>query len=241
LWQKYSIRINSAMADQQQLTEDATQLSARVQSIYEVLASLEKQVGRAGREQFKANALNETQAEQLTQVLAQLQQAEAQRKAAEIALREAQTAEMAHARLEVVQKVIPALDGIDAAMHSGQHMLDQQARQYLLHQLLHLPHEPSAQEIASLRAMLQAWLHGLGFVQRRLLDMLASEGVVPILSVGQHFDPHQHLVMEVVHHTTLAPGMIAQELRRGYRHAGQIIRHAEVVVVGTHTQKETSV
>jgi molecular chaperone GrpE len=229
------------MADQQQQIEDDIQLSARVQAIHEMLASLEKQIGRAGREQFKTNALNETQAEQLTQALAQLQQADLQRQANQAQLRETQTAEIARARLEVVQKVIPALDGIDAAMHSGQYMLDQQARQHLLHQLLHLPNETSQQEIASLRAMLQAWLHGLHFVQRRLLDLLASEGVVPILSIGQSFDPHQHLVMEVVQHPTLAPGIIAHELRRGYQHAGQIIRHAEVAVVGTHMQKETLV
>jgi molecular chaperone GrpE len=217
-----------------------TQLDTQIQSIQEALAALEKQIARAGREQFKANALSETQTEQLSQALAQLQQAQAQRAASEALLHDNQQREIANARLEVARKIIPALDGIDAAIHSGQQMLDQQASQRLLQQLLQLQNETSEQEITRLRAMLQAWLQGLGFVRRRLLDAMATEGITPILSIGQTFDPSQHVAMEVVYSDTLAPGMVAHELRRGYQSTTQILRHAEVAVVGTQAQKETT-
>ncbi len=76
-----------------------------------------------------------------------------------------------------------------------------------------------------------AWLHGVEFVRERLLEVLAAEGVQPIETEGQPFDPDRHHAVEVIAaDATLAAGVIAQETRRGYVCGDTVLRYAEVVV-----------
>jgi molecular chaperone GrpE len=78
-----------------------------------------------------------------------------------------------------------------------------------------------------------AWLAGLTFVRQRLLDVLAAEGVQPIVAEGRPFDPHYHVALEVVRPTDSLPaGTIGAELRRGYLAEGRVLRYAEVAVAG---------
>lgn len=82
------------------------------------------------------------------------------------------------------------------------------------------------------RDAVASWLQGLGFVQDRLLSILAAEGVYPMETEDETFDPHQHVAVESAPATGgLAPGRIVRELRRGYRRDdGAVLRYAEVVV-----------
>jgi molecular chaperone GrpE (heat shock protein) len=213
---------------------DQAEALARIEALQAAITALEKQVGKAGREQLKANALAETQLAQLSAALIALRSADERREAELAALHERQRAALAEARLAVVRGMLPAIDGLDEAMRSGQHMLAQQpatlSADDLLSQLLQLPIEVPAAPPSGPRADLAAWLTGLEFVRRRMLDALAAEGVYPIESLGQPFDPQLHLAVEVVPAGATPPDHVAQEFRRGYLVGNQVLRHAEVAV-----------
>jgi molecular chaperone GrpE len=200
------------------------------------LSSLEKQVNRAGREQFKANTLAENQSEQLGEALDWLRSVEEHRvEALQRKSEEDQTA----ARLEVAQSVLPALDGLDEALRSGQTMLSQPVGDDIDSPLLNWLGSPTTRvspEVRKSRESLDAWLSGLTFVQQRLLNVLAAEDIHPIEALHKPFDPNMHIAMDVVPATPkLPPGMVAAELRRGYVAGSRVLRPAEVVVTREHT------
>jgi molecular chaperone GrpE len=207
------------------------------------LAALEKQISRAGREQLKANSLAEAQLEQLAGALELLRVADTRRDAEVARLHEQARGAQAAARLEVVRAVLPALDGLDEALRSGQRLLEQAAAApddrspALLARLrgslsrLAPPEHPEAASREALREAMAAWLVGLTFVRQRLLDALAAEGVRPMEAQGQPFDPQHHIALEVVPAGDgLPPGSVAAELRRGYLVHDRVLRHAEVAV-----------
>lgn len=74
------------------------------------------------------------------------------------------------------------------------------------------------------------WLEGIVAIDRKLRQMLESEGVTPIEAVGQPFDPREHEA--VVHEeTTDAPdGTVLGELQRGYRIRDRVLRPSLVSV-----------
>lgn len=208
----------------------------------EALRALEKQIGRAGREQLKINSVAEAQAAQLAAALEQLRAADAQHTAELAALREQGRAAQAAARLEVAQRMFPALDGLDAALRTGQLLLEDlpppappaPAVGGWLQRMFGEPPAPAptpSAEAGELRQALAAWLHGLTFVRQRLLEALAQEDIWPIDAAGQPFDPQQHSAIGVVPVSAAHPaGVVAEELRRGYRTSARVLRHAEVVV-----------
>lgn len=214
-------------------------LAARLDSLQTTVAGLEKQLARAGREQLKANALAEAQAERLEGALAALRVAD-ERRASELAdERQRGRVALSEARLDVVRAVLPVLDGLDDALRAGRASLSYGGRanpptstDALLQQLL-LGSAETAQppRREPLRANLEAWLVGLEMVRRRLLDALAAEGVMPIESEGQPFDPRRHVAVEVIA-SDAVPGTVLQELRRGFVAGERILRHAEVGVAG---------
>ncbi len=88
--------------------------------------------------------------------------------------------------------------------------------------------QPRAESVVS---ELTAWLEGLHFVQDRLLAVLDAEGVRPIETEGDAFDPRLHVAIETVPATEDAPsGTIVHETRRGYLAGETVLRYAEVVV-----------
>lgn len=203
------------------------------------LAALEKSVSRAGREQFKTLALVQTQQEQLGAALDALRVADARREEDLAAWpARAQRARDA-ARLEVAQALFPALDGLDEAINSGQRLLDQPAApppapsffDRLFSRRRAEEEDVRGSEEAALREAMAAWLTGLTFIKQRLLDVLAAEGVRPIAALGQPFDPHYHVAVDVAPAGEgLAPGMVAAESRRGYIAGDRVLRYAEVTV-----------
>lgn len=211
-----------------------TDLAARVELLQNTLAALEKQVGRSGREQLKANALAERQAEQLAEALAALHAAK-ERCASELESAQAQRrAAVAEARLEFARAIFPTLDGLDEALRAGQAMLAHASRSeppaVLLQRLLFGEKSREENRPSELQDTLAPWLEGLSMVRRRLLDTLAAEGVTPIVAEGQPFDPRLHVAVEVV--AGGPPGSVVQELRRGFVAGERILRPAEVAVAG---------
>jgi molecular chaperone GrpE (heat shock protein) len=215
--------------------QDHAGLEARIDALQVTVAALEKQISRAGREQLKANALAEVQAERLAAALEALRGAGA-RHAGEL---EAATTE---ARLQLARAMLPTIDGLDEAIRAGELMLAHHAAQEpadaLLRRLLHGGPPPEARpEAAALRGAMRAWLEGLALVRRRLLDALAAEGIALIAAVGRPFDPRRHIAVEVL--PADAPGgVVLQEVRRGFLAGERVLRHVEVAVAGEPQPKD---
>jgi molecular chaperone GrpE (heat shock protein) len=194
------------------------------------LASLEKQISRAGREQFKASTLAEAQRDQLQVVLEALRTAEAARDDELTALRERGNTIASQARREVARAILPAVDGLEGALHSGKHLLAVSAPPAPRRAWWRRAPTTPAPE-AGLRGDLWAWLSGLEFVHERLLSVLAAEDIVPIAALGLPFDPHIHLAVEVSRPGSAAPaGTITAVIRQGYLIGGRVLRPAEVAV-----------
>jgi molecular chaperone GrpE len=222
--------------------------------VQQALAALEKQISRAGREQFKAQALAEAQMERLSAALEMLRAADARREADVAASSARSRDEQVAARLDVVQALLPALDGLDEALRSGRRLLEQHAEQQepprpatllgrLRRRVLGRGNRAAPDpRVDALREAMAAWLVGLTFVRQRLLDVLAAEGVQPITAQGALFDPHYHLALEVVPpNETVPPGTVASELRRGYMVGERVLRYAEVAVAAqTEVEQDTS-
>jgi molecular chaperone GrpE len=71
---------------------------------------------------------------------------------------------------------------------------------------------------------------GLQAVQRKLLALLESQGITPLHSVGEAFDPALHDAVGTVKSDEVESGAVAEELQRGYRWGDDVIRPARVRV-----------
>jgi molecular chaperone GrpE len=75
------------------------------------------------------------------------------------------------------------------------------------------------------------WVEGIVAIDRKLRQLLESEGVTPIeASPGTRFDPREHEAVANVPNTGRPGGEIVDELRRGYRLRDRVIRPALVAV-----------
>ncbi len=74
------------------------------------------------------------------------------------------------------------------------------------------------------------WIEGVRLVERKMRSVLESEGVTPIESVGQAFDPNLHEA--VVHEPTAdhPDNQVIGELQRGYRMHDRVLRPSLVRV-----------
>jgi len=75
------------------------------------------------------------------------------------------------------------------------------------------------------------WVDGIVAIDRKLRQLLESEGVSPIDATrGQAFDPREHDAIANVPGTGLPDGAIVEEIRRGYRLRDRVLRPALVSV-----------
>lgn len=81
------------------------------------------------------------------------------------------------------------------------------------------------------------WVQGLLLIERKLWAVLESEGVEPIEVVGRVFTPEEHEAVAVSgegpHH------VVVEEIRRGYRLRGRVLRPALVRVERRATTPES--
>jgi molecular chaperone GrpE len=76
-----------------------------------------------------------------------------------------------------------------------------------------------------------AWFEGIAAIDRKLRQLLESEGVTPIeADAGKPFDPREHEAIANVPNTGRAEGEIVDEVRRGYRLRDRVLRPALVAV-----------
>ena len=75
----------------------------------------------------------------------------------------------------------------------------------------------------------QPWVEGMWLVERKLRQILETEGLEPIDSLGKPFDPYQH--QAVAHIESSEPeGTVIDEHQKAYRLHDRVIRPALVTV-----------
>jgi len=187
-----------------------------------------QEVKRLGKAQFKANALQEAALAQLRQAVDQLSSRE----------QEARRQAQADATHNLLTALLPILDGIEAAVDSGERLLAHPEPNPADDRWIarHLGGGEKDNENAAClvlqtdRALMAAWLDGLRLVRERVLALLAEAGVEPIPTVGQPFDPYLHQAIGTAKDGAHAPGIIVAEQRRGYTGPAGVLRFAEVIV-----------
>ena len=71
---------------------------------------------------------------------------------------------------------------------------------------------------------------GVQLVHKQLLDALKIHGLVPIVAVGETFDPNQHEALLVTPSDEVPEGEVIEEFRRGYMLHTRVLRASQVVV-----------
>jgi molecular chaperone GrpE len=78
----------------------------------------------------------------------------------------------------------------------------------------------------------QPVVKGLQIIHKKLLALLETEGVIPFQSAGTQFNHDLHEAVAMADHEDLESGTVVDELRRGYLWKNELLRHAQVRVVG---------
>jgi molecular chaperone GrpE len=75
-----------------------------------------------------------------------------------------------------------------------------------------------------------SWVEGVKLIQRKVTNLLESEGISKIAAVGVQFDPLEHEAVGTEETTKHPPGHIVEVVRNGYRLHDRVIQPAQVVV-----------
>ncbi len=206
------------MSDRRQVWATLADLLAQVRANHqeEVVAPettlIEKELRKLGKAQFKANALTESQFAQQQTTIEQLSALQTENQALQANIQENQQALI---NQQMLQAILPALDGLEHAMNSG---------------AIHLNENKALSDYFE---SLASWLDGLRLVQERLQKVLETGGVTIIPTLGHPFDPFCHKAIGTTTEAgqaNLPANTIVHEERRGYRTASGILRFAEVIV-----------
>jgi molecular chaperone GrpE len=71
------------------------------------------------------------------------------------------------------------------------------------------------------------WVEGIRLLERKFKASLEGQGVKPIESVGEHFDPNYH---DALRQDKGKEGIVIEEFQKGYMLGDRVLRHAKVVV-----------
>jgi len=105
----------------------------------------------------------------------------------------------------------------------------------ILNQLL-----PIADELSLAIANLDNEKHsqGVTMVYNKLMKILEQEGIKPIEAVGTIFNPFFHEAILEVETAEFDPGIIVEEIRRGYTYKDKVLRASMVKVARALSKKE---
>jgi len=76
------------------------------------------------------------------------------------------------------------------------------------------------------------FVEGIRMISAQMEMWIKSEGYERIATVGEIFDPRVHEAISQVNRSDLSPGVVVEELRRGYRSGDRLLRPAAVIVNG---------
>jgi molecular chaperone GrpE len=71
---------------------------------------------------------------------------------------------------------------------------------------------------------------GIELIYKRLLESLTKQGLEPIATEGEKFNPHLHEAVQRVEQEDAEDGVILDEYQRGYNFKGKLLRPAMVKV-----------
>jgi molecular chaperone GrpE len=71
---------------------------------------------------------------------------------------------------------------------------------------------------------------GLRMLSGQLIELVKAEGLTPIPTVGEPFNPYVHEAIESVPSNEYPEGTIVEEVRKGYRQGDETVRPARVKV-----------
>jgi molecular chaperone GrpE len=108
---------------------------------------------------------------------------------------------IARASQRIVERLLPALDSFDAA----------------------IAYEAPSEGESKI-------LDGMRGTHSQLLEILATEGLIPIAAMGEPFDPAVHEAVSGPQGDGDGALVVAEELRRGYTMRGRVIRPSLVTV-----------
>ena len=83
-------------------------------------------------------------------------------------------------------------------------------------------------------------VEGVEMVLQSMSDFLRSEGVTPLSTVGQVFDPQRHEAMDQVESAAHQPNTVVSEFHRGYLIGERMLRPARVTVAKSAPSKPGS-
>ena len=75
-----------------------------------------------------------------------------------------------------------------------------------------------------------SWVGGIKAIDRKLDQLLDSEGLTPIEALGKQFDPHEHEAIAQEDRPGVPEGTVVAELQKGYRIRDRVLRPAMVAV-----------
>ncbi len=113
-----------------------------------------------------------------------------------------------------------------------------EAREYALHHFLCrlLPVldnlERALESARSDENMPAGHVEGLEMIYKQLMQILEQEGVREIEAVGCKFDPNCHHAVMQEESDESEPGIVLEELQKGYHHRKKVLRPAMVKVCG---------
>ena len=80
------------------------------------------------------------------------------------------------------------------------------------------------------------WVEGIKLIERKFKATLKAQGLTPIKSLGEPFDPNLH---EAVRQDKGKDGIVIEEIQKGYKFHDRVVRHTMVVVGnGEEAEKE---
>ena len=75
-----------------------------------------------------------------------------------------------------------------------------------------------------------SWAQGISLIGQKLGQTLERQGLEPVGTEGEPFDPHVHEAVAYQEHPRFGEGQVAQVYRAGYRLRDRVLRPAQVVV-----------
>ncbi len=109
--------------------------------------------------------------------------------------------------------------------------LVQQANERLIRDLLPvLDNFEAALAAATSAEQFESFKTGVGLILAQLRQVLRAAGVQEIDARGQPFDPAQHEALAHQDSTEVPDGHVLQQVRKGYRLNGRLLRPASVIV-----------
>src|ERR1700693_2725090 len=85
----------------------------------------------------------------------------------------------------------------------------------------------------------QGLQQALRMVMWQMNEVMRSEGLTPVPTVGEVFDPHVHEAIEAVEDSDQPEGMVVEEVLKGYKLGDETLRPARVKVSAGNKQVQS--